>query len=293
MVRAGYRVAPLPLRRRALWVAQGFAGGLAWLLVSTVAVPIVAATVSDPGVAAFLRAFPFHALVTPIFVACLAMAVFYDGALDPALTIRRTAVYGALGLGAVFLFAGIEGLVGNLLTQSLGLTPAGATWFSGGAAAMICGTIRGKAADLGARVLGPVLPERTLAELPSDDAVVVVVDPSDEHGDPDPLARLAALHALARRTAPRHGGSISFVVGDAVVLTFATPAAASAAIAALRNAWPHESGALRVGVQAGPVVRVPEGGIVGMALTEADRLRREAAPGEVRGGHAIVVAGAA
>lgn len=284
MLRVGYRVAPAPLRRRALWVAQGFAGGLAWLMVSAIAAPVVAASLHDPAAAELLRAFPFHSFVTPIFTGCLALAVFYGGGLDPALTIRRTAVYGVLGLGAVFLFAGIEGLVGNMLTQRLGLSATGATWFSGGAAGLICGKLRGKAAELGARVLGPLLPERTLAELPADDAVVVVVDPCDEEGDPDPTVRLAALHALAKRTVRAHGGSIDFVLGDAVVLTFATPNGAATAIAALRAAWPADGGALRVGVQRGRVVRVPEGGIVSTALAQADRLRRQALPGEVRDG---------
>jgi class 3 adenylate cyclase len=123
--------------------------------------------------------------------------------------------------------------------------------------------------------------------------VVVVIDPSDEHGDPDPMVRLAALHALAKRTVPSHGGSIEFVVGDAVVLTFATPLGAMAAIGALRQAWPTDGGALRVGVQAGRVVRVPEGGIVGAALSQADRLRRQALPGEVRDGGRHEVASAA
>jgi hypothetical protein len=262
-------------------VAQGFAAGLAWLLMSAIGAPLVAASLGEGAAATFLRGFPFHALVTPIFVACLAMAVFYDGALDPALAIRRTAVYAVLGLGAVFVFSGIEGLAGAWLTQSLGLSAAGATWFAGGAASLLCGTVRGKATELGTRWLGPHLPERTLADLPSADAVVVVVDPCDERGDPDPLARLARLHAVARRTVPRFGGAVAFVAGDAVVLTFDSPDAAMRGIEALRAGWPADAGVLRVGMQAGRVVRVPEGGIVGTAVRDADRLRRQAAPGEV------------
>lgn len=276
MLRAGRRVAEPALRRRALWIVQGFVAGLA-VLAAAIVLRLVAAQVPQSATIAALAALPLHNLVTVLFVAGCAMAAFYDGGVDPALTIRRTAVYGALGLTVAFLFSGIEGLVGGVMVRTLGLSDAGATWFAGGASALLVGAVRARAESLGARLLGPWLPERTLAELPADDAVVVVVDPCDVSGDPDPIARLAALHALARREVPRLGGTIALVVGDAVVLTFDTPEAATRAVEALRARWPAERGPLRVGVQAGRVVRVPEGGLVGPALAEADRLRRQAA----------------
>lgn len=276
MLRAGRRVAEPALRRRALWIVQGFVAGLA-VLAAAISLQLVAAQFPRSATLAALAALPLYNLVTVLFVAGCAMAAFYDGGVDPALTIRRTAVYGALGLAVAFLFSGIEGVVGGVMVRTLGLSDAGATWFAGGASALLVGAVRARAESLGARLLGPWLPERTLAELPADDAVVVVVDPCDTSGDADPIARLAALHALARREVPRFGGTIALVVGDAVVLTFDTPEAATRAVEALRASWATERGPLRVGVQAGRVVRVPEGGLVGPALAQADLLRRQAA----------------
>lgn len=289
MIRAGYAVAEPHLRRRALWVVQGFAAGLVLIVFTMFGVPALAGAL-DGEAAEFVRSFPFYSFTTPIFVVCLAMAAFYDGGIDPALTIRRTAVYGALGMLAAFLFPVIEGAAQSAVIERLGLPDVASTWLGGATLTFLFGAVKSRAEELGTRVLGPLLPERTLAELPATEAVVVVVDPVDEHGDPDPVKRLATLHALARKVVPKHGGTIAFVVGDAVVLTFETPASAIAAVEGLRAGWPGGTAGLRVGVNAGKVIRVPEGGIVGLPLAEADRLRRAASPGEVKlGGDGAVL----
>ncbi len=61
------------------------------------------------------------ALAALVFVACLAIGIFGFGALDPALAIRRTVIYGALGIMAVFLFAIIEELISGPIVTRLGL----------------------------------------------------------------------------------------------------------------------------------------------------------------------------
>src|SRR5687768_18192442 len=55
--------------------------------------------------------------------------------------------------------------------------------------------------------------------------------------------------SLARKVVPKHQGSIAFVVGDAVVLTFDAASDAIACIEALRAGWAGGAGALRVGVR--------------------------------------------
>ncbi len=113
-VRLGYRLSEGENRQRALWVVEGFILApivltFGWLLM-LVQYPL------DMDLKVMWTLSP--ALAVLVFIACLAIGIFGFGALDPALAIRRTVIYGALGIMAVFLFAIIEELIaGPIVTR--------------------------------------------------------------------------------------------------------------------------------------------------------------------------------
>ena len=116
-VRLGYRLSEGENRQRALWVVEGFIlAPIVWgfgLLLMLVQYPL------DMDLKVMWTLSP--ALAALVFVACLAIGIFGFGALDPALAIRRTVIYGALGIMAVFLFAIIEELISGPIVTRLGL----------------------------------------------------------------------------------------------------------------------------------------------------------------------------
>jgi len=57
---------------------------------------------------------------------------FYRGDIDPRLAIRRTTVYGALGVAFLFLFAGLGNAAEGFLEASLGMAPLAGSIVTGG-----------------------------------------------------------------------------------------------------------------------------------------------------------------
>lgn len=74
-------------------------------------------------------------------LAFLGVAVLYRGALDPALVLRRTALYGFVGVALVFAFTAIEDLTSSWLTERLGLGENAGSWLAGGVVALLLGPI--------------------------------------------------------------------------------------------------------------------------------------------------------
>jgi hypothetical protein len=144
-----YRAADAEGRRRLLWLAQGM---VAFTVVAALQVALVVLTRVTPlriplaGWEYWLR---LAALVAGL--GFLAVAVFYRGALDPALVLRRTAVYGIVGVGLVFLFTAIEDLTSSWLTERLGLGESAGSWLAGTVIALIVGSLH----DALRRRLGP------------------------------------------------------------------------------------------------------------------------------------------
>jgi len=134
-----YRVADAAGRRRVLWLAQGMVafsviGGLQVALV--VLVQTTPLQIPIPGWEYWLR-------LAALFAALgfLAVAVFYRGALDPGLVLRRTTLYGLGGVALVFVFTAIEDLTAAWLTDRIGLGENAGSWFAGGVVALLLGPI--------------------------------------------------------------------------------------------------------------------------------------------------------
>jgi hypothetical protein len=119
-LRANYRRADAAGRRQVFWVLEGFLFATAVAVLASALKLLQNATgyqVAQVHWYAFALLAAFLGLL-----ACLAIALFGAGALDPSLALRRTAVSGMLGLLAVVLFAVSEQVMQEWLGARLGLS---------------------------------------------------------------------------------------------------------------------------------------------------------------------------
>jgi uncharacterized membrane protein YecN with MAPEG domain len=149
--RAGYRVADAEGRRRIFWVLEGF-------LLATAIAALASALKLLQDATGYVPPVPFWfgmAMMAAFssLLACLAIAMFWAGAVDPALAIRRTAVAGLLGLMMVVLFATLEQALQGWLGQRLGLSDRAGGILTGVAVGLAFEPLRTRTAALVERVL--------------------------------------------------------------------------------------------------------------------------------------------
>jgi hypothetical protein len=116
-----YRVGDSTTQQKIYWLLLGaeilFVGRLA-ILVGEVTLDWLG--VPPDASMRYLRA-PAWTLANIGLIACLLTAVFYTGAVDPRLVVRRTAVYALVTGTLVFAFAIFENYVADVVAQFLGL----------------------------------------------------------------------------------------------------------------------------------------------------------------------------
>ncbi|MFC1790875.1 hypothetical protein ACFL0I_00190 [Gemmatimonadota bacterium] len=134
-----YRAADADGRRRVLWLAQGL---VAFAVMAGLQVALVVLVQTTP-LRIPLPGWEYWLRLAALFAALgfIAVAVFYRGALDPALVLRRTALYGIGGVVLVFAFTAIEDLTAGWLADRLGLGENAGSWFAGGVVALLLGPI--------------------------------------------------------------------------------------------------------------------------------------------------------
>ena len=131
-----YRAADAEGRRKIFWFLEAVLLTLFVALVGVALGPLERVTgldVANPVVHSVL-----DSLVRLGVTACFAAAIFYAGAVSPALVVQKTLVYGALTLCLVFLYTLLqEFAVGWIVTQ-LGVTSEVAAGFAGAGAGLAC-----------------------------------------------------------------------------------------------------------------------------------------------------------
>jgi class 3 adenylate cyclase len=125
------------------------------------------------------------------------------------------------------------------------------------------------------------------ADLVGSTELATELDPEDLRG------RLEPFFDAARRALEQHGGTVEKYIGDAVMAVFGAPVAhgddPDRAIAAALSVIAGVSAidgnlAVRVGIETGEILAVPESGdlrVTGEAVNAAARLQQAASPGEV------------
>lgn len=144
LFRFGYRRASDEDRRRARWLLAGFNAAL-----------VAAAVLIMDGLVLEVAGID-HVMLTDILPALLMaliplsvlmgvlLAVFYHGALEPALVVRRSTVYGLFGFGLAFTFGIVEEVVTEHIAVRLGLPDGTGTLVASGVIAAAFGAFHGR-----------------------------------------------------------------------------------------------------------------------------------------------------
>jgi hypothetical protein len=147
-LRSSYQVSNPAGRRRILWVVQGFYGAL-WMLglgmLASVAISAKAGFAQGAAGVTTDLVVPYAAMAVQILgsiaamgviVAGLGVALLYDGALDPALALKRTTVYGIFAVAGALLFGVVENVASSFLADVLQLSEGLGAAVAGAAVAL-------------------------------------------------------------------------------------------------------------------------------------------------------------
>ncbi|TVQ29591.1 MAG: hypothetical protein EA370_14870 [Wenzhouxiangella sp.] len=153
-LRTGYLVADADGQRRVLWIVNGFSVAFWVMLVGALVLFMIAFSIGlSHGLAAELNDEPDAEFLIPYWwllgaewlyifamlaiLASIAAATLYRGALDPGLVLRRTTVYGLLGVCMAFLFAILESILSSQVALRLGMPGSTGSWLAGGVTALM------------------------------------------------------------------------------------------------------------------------------------------------------------
>lgn len=269
-------------RRKILWFTAGafpclwlmsVGGGMAMVLVAD----LLLGEAPLPEILAVLLVITSPAGL--VLMAALAAAVFLHGALDPALTIRRTVLYSSLGVLLAFLFAVLENGLSDWLLEGTRLPFGAGAWIAGGMLAVAVVPLHRWTERGVDRILDGRLPDTEPPRYDGADAVLVRVErtPGSAGGD-DGRAVAVVLETAALKAANRHGGHSASGGGEeGATLLFERPdGAIRATLDLLRNvrsacdALDLDPGDLRATIHRGRV-EVGAGGVAGPALEAATR----------------------
>lgn len=115
-----YRSAAEEERSRILWVVTGF-NLASWMVVAALGLMLLVGLASIEALV-LSAAIPLALVLAPlVLVVSAAVGILYAGAIDPALALRRSTIYGALGAIGVLAFAALESAISEWLEGRLEL----------------------------------------------------------------------------------------------------------------------------------------------------------------------------
>lgn len=241
-------------------------------------------------------------LMASVVVVLLACSVFFYGAINPRLAIRKTSVYGVAALLLAITMAVVQGTAATQLVQRFGLPSGAGPVVAMAVVGLVFAPLRHRIERGVERVVERVLPASTLAEAHRETVTVVFADMTgytelSVRDETTALTLASLLHKESRRQAERHGGRLVKTIGDAVLLAFHDPGEAVVACAELREKFAAAAGGLKLaglplhfGMHTGEVVRDQEGDIFGGTVNLASRLQGIAAAGEIVASESVVAA---
>lgn len=295
LLRIEYSNADQAGRSKLLWI---FGGMLAswWSVVALGIAAFVAGPVLGEGgyyfylVAEFLLLPP---LATLIVVLGFAIAVFYAGAIDPGLIIRKSSIYAFLGLSLTAAFIIVEQLVSSVLVTRAGFPGFSSEIAAAMGIALIFNPVRNRVERISDRLVDRLIGARALSDAPTAELVVLFSDldgftRATRENEKDALAAVSLFHATATRLADKYRGRIVKTIGDAVLAVFETSDNAVQFAMELSERVPNAAAALdmpaqtiRSGIHAGAVIVDRKGDVFGDVVNIASRLQNAAGAGEV------------
>ena len=160
-----YRASDAEHRRRIRWILLGATAFVAMHLMYAGPGHVLLSLLGVSGLTAvkILNWALFLSAVLPA-VGC-AVAVLYDGALDAQPLIDGTALYSALGAVLLFLFGGVEVVLGDVVLAAIGAPNGASTVIAGGTVAIAFGPLRIRFKRRLDHWLHDTLPARMLAQI--------------------------------------------------------------------------------------------------------------------------------
>lgn len=268
----------------AMLFGLSFLGAMAWALTGDIG--------------GSMKAFFYTAILGPILIAltlvnALAMSVFYRGAVDPALMVRRTALYSVLGVLLTALFVAMEGALSSQVIMRVGLPSETGAVVAGTAVALAFGPARNRVELRILEWMERVRPARTLSAGEREPMTIAFCDlagfTSLTVRDEDAaLTAATCFHRAAREVAKSHDGRVVKTLGDAVLMCFKSAVDAIAAARSLHAAAAAAFAAenlpalpVHSGIHTGLVAIAADGDVFGAAVNLAARLQAEAGSGEI------------
>lgn len=221
------------------------------------------------------------------------VAVFYMGAVDGSLVLRRTTVYGVLGVLITTLFVALEGALSTYIVGRVGLPESVSTIAAGSGIAMAFGSLRNRAEIITNRGVDRLLGVRSITEGRSMHAAILISDLAgytalSRESPSDALTLAAVLHTTARRNVEHAGGRLVKTMGDAILAVFADAADAVHCASVLHErfatavtALDLRDARLRSGIHSGSVVVDRRGDVFGDVVNITSRLQSAADPGSI------------
>lgn len=237
-----------------------------------------------------------------LFVASLALSVFYKGAVDPRLAIRRTTVLGATALLLTTLAVALEVFIASRLAAWLPLPAHTGSVCAGVTVALCFGPMRRRYESKIDEFIDRLLPASALADAEHYPTTVVFADLAgytalSERDEKAALTLASLLHKESRRLADQQRGRLVKTIGDAGLYEFRAPADALAFCIELNRQY--RSAAQRLGLTVlplhfgahfGEVVRAKDGDLFGATVNLAARLQSKAANEEIIVSDAVALA---
>lgn len=261
-----------------------FVGSMAWALTGDIG--------------GSLKAFIYTAILGPVLVTltliiALAMSVFYRGAVDPALMVRRTALYSVLGVLLTALFVAMEGALSSQVVMRVGLPSETGAVVAGTAVALAFGPARNKVETRILEWMERLRPAQALSASEREPMAIAFCDlagfTSLTVRDEDAaLTAATCFHRAAREVAKANGGRVVKTLGDAVLMSFKSAADAITAVKALHAAATAAFSAenlpalpVHSGIHTGLVAIAADGDVFGATVNLAARLQAEAGSDEI------------
>lgn len=242
----------------------------------------------------------FFPVIVAAFLLSVALAVFYQGSLDPRLALRKGTAVALLGVMLTMLFVALEGAASAQIVTRFGWPDESGALIAGTLTAVGFAPLRSLIDQRAGRLVERLLPARDLADGHRESLTVCFVDVGgytalaarDEHAA---LLLAGVLRKSARDAAERHGGRLVKTIGDAAMLCFPSPADALAGLRELRQRYGRGTAALEIealplhaGMHHGEVVVGRDGDLYGADVNLAARLQGAAGDGELLASESVL-----
>ena len=230
-----------------------------------------------------------------LVLACLvalALSIFYRGAVDPRLALRRVTLFTLVGIAVALAFLVLERAVAVRLVAWMRLPAESGAFIAGVMVAITLAPLRNTAERGASRLVSRVLPLGHLVEGPRHSRAVVLCDLSgytrlSATDERQAMLLAALLQRLAETAVRENGGRVVKSMGDAVMLAFPQAAPAAEAILALHERFPPAAAALgleglplHTGAHFGEVVETHDGDVYGQTVNIAARVQGGAETGQ-------------